>query len=81
MTKLIGFAALSSEERKEIARRGGNAVQKKGTGHTFTNDEARIAGKKGGASTFEKHGSEHYAKLGRKGGSQRRRQLRLPGTR
>jgi uncharacterized protein len=43
-----GFAALSPEKRKEIARRGGLAVQAKGTGYTWTSEQAKASGVKGG---------------------------------
>jgi general stress protein YciG len=43
-----GFAALSAERRREIARQGGRASQAKGTAHQFTQEEAVVAGKKGG---------------------------------
>lgn len=42
-----GFASLSPEKRKEIARSGGRAASIKGTAHKFTHDEAVAAGKKG----------------------------------
>ena len=59
-----GLAALSPERRREIAQAGGKAAQAKGTGRRFTSEEARAAGKKGGAA----HTREHLAKIGRKGG-------------
>ena len=43
-----GFAALSAEQRREIARQGGKAGHVKGTGHEFTSEEARQAGIKSG---------------------------------
>lgn len=43
-----GFASMSEEERREIARRGGRAAHEKGTAHEFTSEEAREAGRKGG---------------------------------
>lgn len=43
-----GFAALSPERRAEIARLGGLAAHRKGTGHEFNHDEAVKAGRKGG---------------------------------
>jgi uncharacterized protein len=43
-----GFASMSEEKRKEIARKGGKAAHEKGTAHEFTSEEAREAGKKGG---------------------------------
>jgi len=44
-----GFAALSPEERKEMARKGGIQAHKLGVAHEFTSDEARAAGRKGGS--------------------------------
>lgn len=43
-----GFASLSPEERREVARKGGIAAHKMGTAHEFTSEEARDAGRKGG---------------------------------
>jgi len=49
--KRKGFAALSPERRKEIARQGGKKAQETGRAHRWTSDEAREAGRKGGKST------------------------------
>ena len=43
-----GFASMSTERQREIARKGGRAAHEKGTAHQFTPDEAREAGRKGG---------------------------------
>jgi uncharacterized protein len=43
-----GFASMSVEQQREIARKGGKAAHQKGTAHEFTPEEARIAGRKGG---------------------------------
>jgi general stress protein YciG len=43
-----GFAALSSEKRREVARAGGVAVHAAGTAHKWAPDEARAAGRLGG---------------------------------
>jgi hypothetical protein len=43
-----GFAAMTPERVREIARRGGKAAHAAGTAHEFTPDEAREAGRKGG---------------------------------
>jgi len=48
--KKRGFASMTPEKRREIARKGGVASHKKGTAHEFTQDEAKIAGRKGGLS-------------------------------
>ena len=49
-----GFAAMDPALVKEIASKGGKAAQAAGTGHQFTTDEAREAGRKGGAATHAK---------------------------
>ncbi len=43
-----GFAGMSPEKRREIARKGGKAVHAAGTGHQWTSEEAQAAGRKGG---------------------------------
>jgi len=48
---LKGFASMSPERRTEIARKGGQTAQAKGTGHKWTVEQAREAGKKGGSLT------------------------------
>jgi general stress protein YciG len=44
-----GFAAMDRKLVSQIASKGGKAAHKAGTAHEFTSDEARVAGKKGGA--------------------------------
>ena len=44
-----GFASMDEEKQREIASKGGKASHEKGTGHEFTPEEAREAGKKGGS--------------------------------
>jgi len=46
-----GFAGMDPEKQREIASEGGKASHEKGTGHEFTSDEAREAGKKGGQNS------------------------------
>ena len=53
-----GFAAMSPEKQREIARKGGIAAHVKGTAHEFTSDEARVAGSKGGAARHRKAAAE-----------------------
>ena len=48
MKQKRGFAAMSPQQRREIASKGGEAAQRKGTAHRFDHDEAVAAGKKGG---------------------------------
>ena len=43
-----GFAAMSPERQREIARQGGKAAHELGVAHQWNKDEARNAGKKGG---------------------------------
>jgi general stress protein YciG len=49
-----GFAVLSAERRREIARKGGRAAQAKGRAHQFTSEEAVAAGQKGGRVRWQK---------------------------
>lgn len=44
-----GLATMSPERRRAIARKGGQAAQARGTGHRWTVEEARKAGKKSSA--------------------------------
>lgn len=46
-----GFAAMTLEERIAIARRGGLAVQARGTAHRWTRETAAAAGRKGGTAS------------------------------
>lgn len=41
-----GFAVMSPERQREIARLGGVAAHRSGHAHQFTTEEARAAGKK-----------------------------------
>jgi len=43
-----GFAKLSADERRELAKKGGNAAHVNRTGHRWTSAEASAAGRKGG---------------------------------
>jgi general stress protein YciG len=52
--KKRGFASLSPDRRSEIARKGGQMAQEKGTGHKFTSEEAVAAGRKGGQARRKK---------------------------
>ena len=62
-----GFAAMDESKQKEIASRGGRAAHNRGTAHEFTPDEAREAGRKGGASVARNR--NHMAEIGRRGGT------------
>jgi len=48
-TERRGFASMAPEKRRAIASKGGKAAHEKGTAHEFTAEEAREAGRKGGA--------------------------------
>jgi general stress protein YciG len=49
-TSLRGFAAMDPQRAREIAAMGGRAAHEQGKAHEFTSEEARAAGKKGGAA-------------------------------
>jgi hypothetical protein len=53
-----GFAALSEDERKQISSMGGRAAHAAGTAHEFTSEEAKAAGRKGGAAVHAKRKEE-----------------------
>ncbi len=46
-----GFASMDPEKQREIASEGGKASHEKGTGHEFSSEEAREAGRKGGQNS------------------------------
>jgi hypothetical protein len=43
-----GFASMPESQRRAIAAMGGRMAHRKGTAHQWTEDEARLAGSKGG---------------------------------
>lgn len=43
-----GFASMSQEKKREIARKGGRSAHVLGTAHEWTHEEAQEAGRKGG---------------------------------
>ena len=61
-----GFASMAPERQREIARKGGQAAQSKGTAHRFSTEEARAAGQKGGQAVSRDR--THMAEIGRRGG-------------
>lgn len=65
-----GFAGMDPERQREIASLGGRTAQERGTAHTFTPEEARDAGRKGGAAVSADR--KHMARIGRIGGQRRR---------
>ena len=44
-----GFASMDPERRRALARLGGVAAQEKGNAHRWNSQEAKEAGKRGGA--------------------------------
>ena len=80
-----GFAGMDAEKQRELASKGGRMAHEKGTAHKFSPQEAREAGRLGGAAVSRDR--EHMAQIGRKGGeasgnsrSQRARQQRETGS-
>jgi uncharacterized protein len=61
-----GFAQMDPEKQKQIASMGGKAAHQRGTAHQFNSDEAREAGRKGGAMLSRDR--QHMAEIGRLGG-------------
>jgi general stress protein YciG len=45
-----GFAAMDKDRLRELARQGGRACHALGLGHQWTPEEAKAAGRKGGAT-------------------------------
>ena len=68
-----GFGAMDPEKQRAIASMGGKAAHAKGTAHQFTSEEARAAGRKGGAAVSRDR--KHMAEIGRKGGANGARQV------
>lgn len=50
-----GFASMDPEKQREIASKGGRAAHDLGTAHEWTSEEARAAGRKGGASSRQRY--------------------------
>jgi general stress protein YciG len=46
-----GFASMDRAKQREIASKGGKAAHEKGTAHEWTGEEAKEAGRKGGAAS------------------------------
>lgn len=64
-----GFAGMDPEKQREIASEGGRASHESGNAHQFSSEEARGAGRKGGAAVSQNR--DHMAEIGRKGGGAR----------
>ena len=60
-----GFAAMTKERQREIAKRGGKAAHERGTAHEFSGAEAREAGRKGGEAISRDR--EYMSRIGREG--------------
>jgi hypothetical protein len=73
-----GFAALSPEKQREIARLGGRAAHAQGKAHEFTSEEAKAAGRKGGEIVSSD--KDHMRAIGRMGGRAKRRKREAPAT-
>lgn len=58
MASKRGFSSMDPEKQRQIASKGGKAAHQKGTAHEFTREEAREAGRKGGASTRNRRRSQ-----------------------
>jgi general stress protein YciG len=67
-----GLAVMAPEKRREIARLGGQMTQRLGKGHTFTLEETRRGGKKGGRTVSRDRA--YMAKIGYRGAVSPRRQ-------
>ena len=48
-----GFASMSKAKQRRIARMGGRTAHAQGVAHQWTQDEARLAGQKGGFASAE----------------------------
>lgn len=46
-----GFASMDPDKQRQIASKGGRAAHEMGTAHEWNSNEARAAGRKGGASS------------------------------
>jgi uncharacterized protein len=46
-----GFASMDADTHRAIASKGGKAAHAKGTGHEWTSETARLAGRKGGLAS------------------------------
>jgi len=66
-----GFAAMDPSRQREIASKGGRTAHDQGRAHQFNSDEARAAGRKGGAAVSRDRA--HMAEIGRSGGWARSR--------
>ena len=49
-----GFASMDPHKQREIASKGGRAAHQQRTAHEWSSDEAREAGRKGGAASRQR---------------------------
>jgi general stress protein YciG len=63
-----GFASLSPDHVRQIARMGGRAAQASGKAHRWTREEAQAAGRKGREACRAKYGKEYFSQIGSAGG-------------
>jgi len=73
MNKNKGFAAMTVEQKREIASAGGKAAHAKGSAYKFNTLTAKEAGKKGGKTVSQN--KEHMSIIGQKGGQARSRNM------
>jgi uncharacterized protein len=50
-TQHRGFASMDPGKQRLIASKGGRTAHEKGSAHKWTAEEARVAGRKGGAAS------------------------------
>ena len=53
-----GFAAMDPEQQREIAAKGGRAAPERGVAHEWSREEAKQAGKKGGAVSGKRRSTD-----------------------
>lgn len=71
-----GFASMSEERRREVSRAGGLSAHARGHAHTFTPEEARKAGRRGGSAVAADR--THMSLIGRIGGTRSRTRRPTP---
>jgi uncharacterized protein len=49
-----GFASMDRNKQREIASKGGKLAHLRGMAHEWTPEEARVAGRKGGAAVRQR---------------------------
>ena len=66
MPRKMGFAMMDPALQQQLASKGGRAAHDQGAAHEFSQEEAREAGRKGGAVSSRDRA--RMAEIGRKGG-------------